>query len=249
MNAESPNAGAQGRAALQTRLGHRFQNQALLRQALTHRSAHRSSQPSCGDSNERLEYLGDSVLGLVMAEALFARFHAATEGALTTMRARLVCNQSLAAQARRLNLQACLLLGDGEAKQADHHAHRDSILADAFEAIIGALYLDSDMPTVKQVLLQHFAEPLQQSSPHQHKDDKTRLQEHLQKQGLPLPRYEVVAQQGKPHAPTFTVTCQVSELQASARASGGSRRSAEQKSARKVLALLQPHAEPTCPHD
>ncbi len=216
-------------ASLQSRLGYAFNNQALLSQALTHRSYRASN-------NERLEYLGDSILGFVMAEALFMRFTKVPEGDLTRMRARLVCQSTLAAQARGLAVGECLLLGSGELKSGG--GERDSILADALEAVIGAIYLDSDLPTVKAVLLGWFESPLAHISPRNPKDHKTRLQEHLQKLGLPLPVYEVTAQSGKPHALTFTVTCQVSALAEPLIASGNSRRNAEQSAAQQALSML-----------
>ena len=218
-------------ASFQSRLGYQFQNQALLTQALTHRSLG-------PDNNQRLEYLGDSILGFVIAEALFVRFPEVMEGDLTIMRSHLVRRETLAAQARELAMQQCLLLGGNALKSGG--SDRDAILADTFEAVIGAIYLDSDLPTVQTILLKLFDRQLAQISPLNPKDYKTRLQEYLQKQGLPLPVYEVVEQSGKPHAPTFTVACSVSGLAAPVTAAGISRRSAEQGSARKVLLLLDP---------
>ena len=189
-----------------------------------------------GDNNERLEYLGDSVLGFVMAEALFVRFPEVPEGDLTRMRSRLVRRETLAGRARCLAMRECLRFGGSILKNAgDDH---DAILADALEAVIGAVYLDSDLPTVKAVLLKLFERQLAQISPHNPKDDKTRLQERQQKHGLPLPDYEVVAQAGARHALTFTVACTVSNLAEPVTATGGSRRNAEQSAARKVLSLL-----------
>lgn len=214
-------------ALLQTGLGYQFKDQALLTRALTHRSRR-------GGNNERLEYLGDSVLGFVMSDALFVRFPEAREGELTRMRARLVCRETLVAQARRLSLGRHLLLGDSTLKSGGH----DAILADTLEAVIGAVYLDSDLPQIKGILLKLFEPQLAQISPQSPKDYKTRLQERLQKHGMPLPVYEVVEQSGKPHAATFTVVCKASGL-APATASGGTRRSAEQRAAREVLAIIE----------
>lgn len=216
-------------ATLQSKLGYSFQNQALLTQALTHRS-HGSS------NNERLEYLGDSILGFFIAETLFTRFPQYAEGDLTRMRARLVCQETLAEQARSVDLPACLLLGDGELKSGGHR--RDSTLADALEAVIGAIYLDSDMPTVAQVLRELFATRLQQISPHTAKDPKTQLQEHLQKLGLPLPHYAIIETAGQRHALTFTVACSVDPLSEPITAAGTSRRMAEQNAAQAVLSRL-----------
>ncbi len=212
---------------LESQLGYRFKDQALLRRALTHRSRG-------GRNNERLEYLGDSILGFVMAEALFVRFPRVAEGDLTRMRSRLVRRETLAAQARSLGMPACLRLGGG----ALGSGSGDALLADAFEAVVGAVYLDSDLSTVKTVLLKLFTQELAQLSPHTPKDYKTRLQEHLQKHGLPLPLYEVIEQSGKPHALTFTVACKVSALTEPVTAGGASRRSAEQACARRALSLL-----------
>ena len=220
-------------ARLQTDLGYSFTDQALLIRALTHRSHGRSN-------NERLEYLGDSILGFVIAEALFVRFPNAPEGDLTRMRSHLVCRQTLAVQARRLAMGRCLLLGGGVLKSGD--GERDTTLADALEAVIGAICMDSDLPTVKTVLLSLFAQELQQISPRNLKDYKTRLQEHLQKQGLPLPVYEVVEQSGKAHALTFTVACRADNLEVAVVAGGESRRSAEQNAARKALLLLEDYS-------
>lgn len=217
----------------QTRLGYQFNDGVLLTRALTHRSRGRSN-------NERLEYLGDSILGFVIAEALFVRFPTAAEGDLTRMRSHLVCKQTLTAQARRLAMEQCVLLGGGVLKSGN--GNRDAILADAFEAVVGAIYLDSDLPTLKTVLLALFEEQLQQISPRNLKDHKTRLQEHLQKLGLPVPEYEVVGQSGKPHALTFTVACRTGNLDVPVVAGGDSRRSAEQNAARKALLLLEDDA-------
>ena len=216
--------------SLQTDLGYHFNNQALLTRALTHRS--------CGEeNNERLEYLGDSILGFVIAEGLFERFPGGGEGELTQMRAQLVCNENLAVRGRGLALQRCLLLGGSALKSGG--GENDSIIADAFEAVIGAIYLDSDLATVKKILLKLFEPHLAEVSPFSPKDDKTRLQEHQQKRALPLPLYEVVEQSGKPHQPDFTVACRVSGLPEAVTATGGSRRAAEQDAARKALSMLE----------
>ncbi len=221
-------------ASLQSRLGYQFKDQGLLSRALTHRSRGRSN-------NERLEYLGDSILGFVMAEALYARFPAAPEGDLTRMRAHLVCGPALAERARSIKVERCLLLGGSVRKSGG--GERDAILADAFEALVGAVYLDGGMATVKAVLLALFDDQLKQISPRDLlKDHKTRLQERLQKRGLPLPVYEVVGQSGKSHAPTFTVSCQTDGIEEPVIAAGDSRRNAEQSAACKALSLLEDNA-------
>lgn len=219
--------------SLQSRLGYHFQNQKLLTHALTHRS--------CGkNNNDRLEYLGDSLLGFVIAEILFTRFPQASTGELTRIRARLVCNESLAVHSRSLAVQPCLLFGNSLSR--NEYSEHDSILANALESIIGALYLDSDIATVQSVLAQLFAQQIAQISQTDCRDNKTRLQEYLQKQGLPLPHYQIIKKSGKPHAPTFTVACTVSNLTTPVHASGNDRRHAEQQSACKVLALLETEA-------
>ena len=213
-------------------LGYRFTDRALLNRALTHRS--------CGrDNNERLEYLGDGILGFIIADALFTRFPRASEGELTRMRSQLVRKKTLADMARKLGLNHCLQFGGGAIKGGvgDH----DSVFADGFEAVIGAIYLDSDLATVKTVLIGLFAEQLRQVALNEHKDNKTRLQEFLQKHGMPLPVYEIVAQSGEAHAKTFTVACIIETLP-EITATGGNRRTAEQDAASKALALLHAHS-------
>jgi len=216
--------------SFQARLGYRFKDRRLLARALTHRSWG-------ADHNERLEHLGDSILGFVITETLYDKFPAASEGDLTRMRSHLVCREVLAARARHLAMQRCLRLGDSiTANAGDGH---DAILADTFEAVVAAVYLDSDLPTVRRVLGAVFERPLARISPHNPKDAKTRLQERLQKRGLPLPDYRVVERAGKPHAPVFTVSCKVSGLAEAVTASGGSRRDAEQRAALGALSKLK----------
>lgn len=217
--------------SFQSRLGYRFKDRRLLARALTHRSWG-------AEHNERLEHLGDSLLGFVITETLYARFPAASEGGLTRMRSHLVCREALAARARDLAMQPCLRLGDSVAAGGGHDAN-EALLADAFEAVVAAVYLDSDLPTVKRVLGAVFERPLARISPHNPKDAKTRLQERLQKRGLPLPDYQVVERAGKPHAPVFTVSCTVSGLAEAVTASGGSRRDAEQRAASGALSKLE----------
>lgn len=227
---ESAAEGRDAKRSFQSRLGYRFKDRRLLARALTHRSWG-------ADHNERLEHLGDSILGFVITETLYARFPEASEGDLTRMRSHLVCREVLAARARHLAMQSCLRLGDSIAANAgDGH---DAILADAFEAVVAAVYLDSDLPTVGRVLRAVFERPLERISPHNPKDAKTRLQERLQKRGLPLPDYQVVERAGKPHAPVFTVSCKVSGLAEAVTASGGSRRDAEQRAALGALSKLE----------
>ena len=215
--------------AFQTRLGYRFRDAALLRRALTHRSY--------GGNNERLEFLGDSVLGLLISEALFERFPDASEGGLTQMRAHLVCKPSLIEQARQLAIYDCMLLGGNVPKSA--RAAQEGPLADALEAVLGAIYLDGGMQAAREVVRGLFAPQLASVSPRDAKDHKTRLQELLQKKGLPPPQYTVIARRGAEHAPVFTVSCIVGGLVAPLTADGGSRRAAEQRAAELALAQLE----------
>jgi ribonuclease-3 len=215
---------------LRETLGYTPRNSALFERALTHRSA-----PT--PNNERLEFLGDAVLGLIAAEYLFERFAEADEGQLSRLRARVVSGESLAQLAGALGLSEWLALGPGEIKSGG--AHRESILADALEALCGALYLDAGLEGARAVMLRVLAAALQLDSPAELKDPKTRLQELLQARGLALPRYSVESVEGALHAQVFRVTCDVPPLGAAASASGSSRRRAEQAAAARVLAQLQ----------
>jgi ribonuclease-3 len=203
----------------------------LFETALTHRSAE-------GPSNERLEFLGDAVLGLISAQILFERFADADEGSLSRLRSRLVSGESLAQLAAALSLGELLALGPGELKSGGFR--RESILADALEALCGALYLDGGLPAARAAL-QRLLEPALQelNLPAELKDPKTRLQELLQGRGLPLPRYSVHSVEGELHAQVFRVTCEVEPMAAQATATGSSRRRAEQAAAARVLEQLQ----------
>lgn len=214
------------------RLGHRFAAPALLAQALTHRSA---GSPH----NERLEFLGDALVNLIVAEALYQRWPQADEGALTRARAELVRESSLAAIARRLALGERLTLGPGEMKSGGHR--RDSILADALEAVIGAIYLDAGYETCRAVALPWFAEALEALPPPHKvgKDAKTRLQEWLQARGLPLPVYALLSESGEEHAKVFRVSCALTQPELATEGEGTSRRSAEQVAAEAALSRLR----------
>ncbi|WWO96024.1 MAG: ribonuclease III [Candidatus Dasytiphilus stammeri] len=215
---------------LQEKLGYNFKNYFLLQQALTHRSS--SSQ-----HNERLEFLGDSILSYVIANALYHRFPRENEGEMSRMRATLVREFTLSEIARTFNIGAYLYLGAGELKSGGEY--RDSILADAIEAIIGGVYLDSNIATVEAVILHWFQSRLEHIRPgHKQKDPKTRLQEWLQSQRLPLPTYLVVAVHGEAHDQIFTICCKVSNINDLATGSGSSRRKAEQIAAEKMLMKL-----------
>ena len=203
----------------------------LFERALTHRSAG-------APHNERLEFLGDAVLGLIVGQYLFERFESADEGELSRLRAHLVSGESLARLAGELRLAEWLVLGPGEQKSGGRQ--RRSILADALEGLCGALYLDGGLDVARSVMLRLLAPALAALAQRLHlKDPKTRLQELLQARGLPLPRYSVEAIEGALHAQVFRVTCEVAPMAASASASGSSRRRAEQAAAALVIEQLQ----------
>ena len=216
---------------LSKRIGYSFVQPDLLIQALTHRSAK-------GSHNERLEFLGDSILGFVIAEALFEQFPKHDEGDLTRMRSSLVKGVTLAEIGRNFNLGEHLILGPGELKSGGHR--RESILEDAIEAIIGAVYLDSDIIQCKQLILTWFAERLNSIKPgNEQKDPKTRLQEYLQGRKISLPLYDVIDTSGQSHNQQFTVRCVTEVIDTEVIAKGTSRRKAEQAAAEQVLALLE----------
>lgn len=210
-------------------LNFRFRDPALAELALTHRSI---GKPN----NERLEFLGDALLGAIIAEMLYEAHPKASEGELSRLRAQLVNGQALAAVARELALGDVLKLGPGELKSGGFR--RESILADAFEAMIAAVYLDGGFVACRDTVRSLFAERiavLHRSS----KDAKTRLQEWLQAKGLPLPQYELIASRGEDHAKTFDISCSIAEpVVFVAEAHGGNRRAAEQDAAEIVLDQL-----------
>lgn len=213
------------------KLDYRFRDISLLLAALTHRSA--------GDANnERLEFLGDAILGVVIAEALYTRYPAASEGELSRLRASLVRKQTLAELARDLELGDFLRLGSGELKSGGFR--RDSILADALEAIFGAVYQDSGFAACRSLILALYTERLENlpDDAAALKDPKTQLQEYLQGRGLELPTYTVLSVYGEAHAQTFQVECCVSSLEQCMRGTGSSRRRAEQQAAQKMLQAL-----------
>lgn len=216
--------------ALQKRLSYEFKSIDLLELALTHRSFK-------GANNERLEFLGDSILNFVIAEDLYQRFPAAKEGQLSRLRARLVKGVTLAEIAKEFDLGDHLKLGAGELKSGGHR--RDSILADAVESIIGAMYLDSSHKRCEEVVLSWYASRLDALSLEDtQKDPKTRLQEYLQSMKKSLPKYDVTDVSGEAHDQTFSVSCVLDELGTTTTGVGGSRRSAEQKAAKEALKLL-----------
>lgn len=213
------------------RIGHRFRDPELLQQALRHRSA---GVPH----NERLEFLGDALVNLVVAEALHARWPKADEGALTRARASLVRESALAALARRLELGPRLQLGPGELKSGGER--RDSILADALEAVVGAIHLDAGFEACRAVVLPWF-EPLLDELPagKVDKDPKTRLQEWLQGRQLARPEYRLVESRGDDHARVFRVRCETRDPPLAEEAEAGSLRAAEQAAAERLLSRLE----------
>lgn len=215
---------------LERELGYRFSDDVLLTRALTHRSA-------SGPHNERLEFLGDAALSLVVAEALYERLPHAPEGHLSRLRASLVRRSSLAGTARELGFPTRLSLGPGELKSGGFR--RESILADALEAVLGAIYLDGGLEGLRPVVLRLYGARLESLPDHESlKDPKTLLQERLQARGLPLPSYRVAAVEGEDHRQQFKVACLVEGIAAEATGSGGSRRAAEQAAAAQMLSRL-----------
>ena len=208
-------------------LGYAFRDPALLERALTHRSA--SSR-----NNERLEFLGDALINFVVGEALFHRCPAGTEGDLSRLRASLVCEDALAALAERLHLGDALILGGGELRSGGWR--RASILADTLEAVFGALYLDAGFDGARRTCEQAMT-PLMDKlpDPSSLKDAKTRLQEHLQGLGRPLPLYALRVVTGPEHAQSFTVECRLADAEDATEGRAGSRKAAEQDAADRML--------------
>ncbi|HEX7340305.1 MAG TPA: ribonuclease III [Rhodanobacteraceae bacterium] len=211
------------------KLDYAFRDRALAELALTHRSV---GQPN----NERLEFLGDSLVNMLVAELLFNAHPHANEGELSRLRAELVSGKGLAKVARELELGDALHLGPGEMKSGGHR--RESILADAFEATLAAVYLDGGFEACRGVVHDLFAERIA-AIPRSHKDAKTRLQEWLQGRGWALPVYDLTNAWGEDHARTFEVACRIDEPRAlCVEGRGSSRRGAEQKAAADMLAAL-----------
>ena len=218
-------------AALEKRLGHRFADTRLLEQALTHRSRG-------AENYERLEFLGDGVLGCAMAEELYARFPQLSEGKLTRLRASLVREEALAEVAKTLGLGEHLRLGEGELAAGPEP--RPSILADAVEAVLGAVFLDGGYEAARKAVLAAFGPLIERLDPDRPaKDAKTRLQEILQAKHRRLPQYRVVAVQGEAHKQSFEVECYVSELDLRVTGTGTSRQRAEQQAAKAMLEELE----------
>jgi ribonuclease-3 len=217
--------------ALESRLGHRFSDPRLLEQALTHRSRG-------AENYERLEFLGDGVLGCAMAGELYARYPQLSEGKLTRLRANLVREEALAEVAKSLGIGEFLRLGEGELAAGPEP--RPSILADALEAVLGAVFLDGGYDAARRTVLAAFGPLMERLDPERPaKDAKTRLQEALQAKHRKLPQYRVVAVKGEAHKQSFEVECYVSEVDLRATGTGTSRQRAEQQAAKAMLELLE----------
>lgn len=218
---------------LYRKLGYRFNRPELLRQALTHRS---HSLPH----NERLEFLGDSVLNCAVAGLIFRHFPNLTEGNLSRVRANLVNQQALAELAQTLELGESIRFGDGELKSGGDR--RPSILADTLEALLGAIYLDGGFAQAEEVVISLFTPLLHGLDPQTlGKDPKTLLQESLQSRRLPLPQYSVIATTGEAHQQQFQVECLVPKLNIRTVGEGASRRGAEQEAAKEAYEKMYPH--------
>jgi ribonuclease-3 len=221
---------------LRRSLDYEFADPGLLRQALTHRSA-------TGCNNERLEFLGDAVLDFVVSEVVFEAHPDAPEGDLSRLRSSLVKDTSLAGIATDIGLGEFLILGSGERKTGGHR--RQSILADALEAIFGAVYLDAGFDAAQAVIRKAFGDRLRQfPSVDNLRDPKTRLQEWLQARQLELPDYELVEVTGEPHRQTFEVSCRVGDAAPATTGTGTTRRKAEQAAARSMFEQLAAEDSP-----
>lgn len=215
---------------LERALGHTFSRRELLQQALTHRSYG-------APHNERIEFLGDSVLNCVVAAQLYERFPSLREGELSRLRASLVRQETLFIVAQSLALGDYLRLGEGELKSGGFR--RPSILADALEALFGAIFLDAGFERAREVIIQLYQPQLAQIDPRQTcKDPKTELQELLQGRHLSLPRYALKTTRGEAHVQEFEVECRIPELDICALGIGGNRRAAEQEAAQRAVQMI-----------
>lgn len=216
---------------LEQRLGYHFEDQRQLQLALTHRS-------HSATNNERLEFLGDSILNFIVGEELFKRFPEVREGQLSRLRSQMVKGDTLAELAREFELGECLILGEGEMKSGGNS--RDSILADSVEAIIGAIYLASGLEICRERVLTWFAPRLSKLGLNTSgKDSKSRLQEYMQAQRQPLPEYVVVKVGGEGHAQMFTIECRIALTKQPTSATASNRREAEKQAASLMLAQLK----------
>ena len=217
---------------LQKNLSYQFSDIELLSKALTHRSVSKQN-------NERLEFLGDSVLGSIISEELYSRHSNIDEGQLSRLRSHLVRGNTLANLAKKLDISENLRLGQGELKSGGFR--RESILADTFEAILGAIFLDSDYLTVKKVVLNLFSDLLNEvKSEESLKDFKTQLQEMLQKKGYDLPKYELIQTKGKDHNAVFYVSCHVEALKIKVEKNAKSIKRSEEACAKSILEEIKP---------
>lgn len=215
--------------ALQQGIGYTFIDKKLCIQALTHRSYG-------AQHNERLEFLGDAILDFLVAEIIYHAHPKATEGELSTMRAQAVCGEQLATIGRTLNLGDLLFLGMGEARAGGHR--RDSIIANAVEAVIAAVYLDGGWDHCRIVVQTLFTSIVEKLMPDNSKDAKTMLQEYLQSRHLSLPVYELIKRSGSDHNASFVMACRVAALSVCAEGEASSRKKAEQIAAKKILEKL-----------
>ncbi len=215
---------------LEKKLNYKFNDPKLLNIALRHRSVGK-------DSNERLEFLGDSILNFVIAAELYKKYPKFREGELSRIRSNLVKQETLAELAREFDVGDYLYLGMGEKKSGG--SHRASILADAMEAIIGAIYLDSDIETCQQKILAWYGSRLIKLTIAGQKDAKTELQELVQGRKLPLPKYEIIAKEGKTHKQIFHIQCTVEGLDIVSKGEGTSKQEAEQQAAKNFLTQLK----------
>ncbi len=213
---------------LEKKINYSFNDIEILKQALTHRSVG-------SKNNERLEFLGDSILNFAIGLALFQKFPKAQEGELSRMRATLVRESTLAMLAKRFDLSNSLVLGAGELKSGG--MHRDSILSDAVEAIIAAIYLDNNanMQALVPLVWEWFGDLLQEITPTEQKDPKTKLQEYLQGRAISLPDYNILDISGPAHNQSFTAICSIESLAIQTEGKGRSRRKAEQNAAEQAL--------------
>lgn len=223
-------------SALTQQLAYQFKQTSLLEQALTHRS-------HSGNNNERLEFLGDGVLNFIIAHQLYQRFPKLSEGDLSRLRAQLVKEVTLSSLALALNLGEVLRLGEGELKSAGWR--RPSVLADAFEAIIGAVFLDSGFSAAEAVVIKLFTPLLEKIDPKSiGKDPKSLLQEYLQGRKLDVPEYQVLATEGEAHCQTFKVQCHLAKLNITTQGEGTSRRNAEQQAAQLAYEIILKEQKP-----
>ena len=222
--------------ALLKKLDHPFKSGVLLRTALTHSSCANENRDGL-KSNERLEFLGDSVLGFLVAECLYARFPNLPEGRMTRLRAELVCEQSLVRVAQELSLGAYLRLGRGEEQSGG--SERPSILADAVEAVIAALYLDGGLPAARRFVTEHILSTLESEAPLASSDYKTALQELVQRQSGQALSYSLLAESGPDHQKTFTAQVALNGAPIGT-GSGGTKKEAEQAAARAALEARRP---------